>query len=767
MEKAVAWHELSSAKLGIRGDTVMKKTWITLILLATTACGRWQVSLDQKQDPVIASEMPATSATPASSAKPESPLTNLIPGFVYETNGEYYLINSDHQPQLLPIEHDFIPSPTNSWALYNSEGDQWVADLATGEKRNLTEAIDDWVCCGQWWPGHPNEILYTSILENSSHEPSVIGVLTKFDLTTNQATPLIPDHLLNSFSPHPDGNRIAIQSTMGAYRYFDTTRTILPFYAEEYGFRFPIELLYSPAYSPDGTKLVWRADWIGVNPGNLNNLSSSGVLLFDLNERTVNEIGNIHQFNIDKLPPPPPKFSPNGRYLAAEKIEIGEKDISIHYPQHTSRFLYAENPIWSPNSIWIVFYKTYAEETQILWSEYEEPESLDLPIPNRPVAWLDLSLLDTGTSLPDVNESIQDNAQPPVVTGMDLSTLLVLQTHSEQDLREFGDIGIIHADGSDFQTLTDYGYNRDPVLSPNGSRIAYRSVPITITDLEDPGTRLNEGTYNIWVISTDGEKSWQLTDSEEPRSIPDWSPDGSTLIFSQGVEGSLLEIKIGFSQTVLRSGAFNPQYSPAGNAIAFITPDGGLAWIDEDNHEHWVVSPESLAPEQRVSDFDWFPGGDELFYTLMDESERAESTTIGNQSAIWVNSIDGSNPVQLTDFGREIKISPDGGWALITTGNGHVDACVVNKETTVFKIASNHNSIKQIHLHEFSGFPEISMGDFYPVGEPRWIVETVLAGGFVETCPEGTGDDSGGYLIDVAGQKMLRFTDQILDSPSW
>ena len=89
-------------------------------------------------------------------------------------------------------------------------------------------------------------------------------------------------------------------------------------------------------------------------------------------------------------------------------------------------------------------------------------------------------------------------------------------------------------DGTHYQQMTTYGYNRDPRLSPDRQRIAYRSVPLSMWPSPDRDKRLKEGNYNLRVITVDGKQAWKLNDSEQPRSIPDWSPDSRKVLFSEG-----------------------------------------------------------------------------------------------------------------------------------------------------------------------------------------------------------------------------------------
>ena len=66
---------------------------------------------------------------------------------------------------------------------------------------------------------------------------------------------------------------------------------------------------------------------------------------------------------------------------------------------------------------------------------------------------------------------------------------------------------------------------RDPVYSPDGSKIAYARLPILPN---------NPGQTEIWIINNDGSDRMRLT-SEAADSWPTWSPDGNSIIFVRSV----------------------------------------------------------------------------------------------------------------------------------------------------------------------------------------------------------------------------------------
>ncbi len=105
-----------------------------------------------------------------------------------------------------------------------------------------------------------------------------------------------------------------------------------------------------------------------------------------------------------------------------------------------------------------------------------------------------------------------------------------------------------------------------PQLSPDGKWVAYG---VSTPDLE-----ANRSVSNIWIVSSSGGDAIQLTQSGKD-SAPSWSPDGKTLAFISGREGSsqvyVISMEGGEARklTTLSTGADLFKWAPDGKSIAF------------------------------------------------------------------------------------------------------------------------------------------------------------------------------------------------------
>ncbi|NJN96594.1 MAG: SH3 domain-containing protein [Anaerolineales bacterium] len=141
------------------------------------------------------------------------------------------------------------------------------------------------------------------------------------------------------------------------------------------------------------------------------------------------------------------------------------------------------------------------------------------PIPAGDAAWAPLNFLTPGgrwSDMPDAPElppaaEVAAAAQPAAkpFTPTNAQPHLVFQRSSG------GDIMVINPDGSGLRRLTS---GIDPVLSPDGQRVAF--------------TRWEGETGSIWVINLDGSGERQIQGFVKQAKGPDWSPDGSQLIFN-------------------------------------------------------------------------------------------------------------------------------------------------------------------------------------------------------------------------------------------
>jgi TolB protein len=132
-------------------------------------------------------------------------------------------------------------------------------------------------------------------------------------------------------------------------------------------------------------------------------------------------------------------------------------------------------------------------------------------------------------------------------------------------------IAIIKPDGSDMQIL---GPGHDPVLSPDGKRIAF--------------TGEATGGFTVFVMDTHGAHRRQVV--KEANSwgavFPDWSPDGKRLVYSFKVgDGLELFVSDAEGQSVPRQltrlgGVSTPAaWSPDGSWISFRNTDEAY-WRD-------------------------------------------------------------------------------------------------------------------------------------------------------------------------------------------
>jgi TolB protein len=167
----------------------------------------------------------------------------------------------------------------------------------------------------------------------------------------------------------------------------------------------------------------------------------------------------------------------------------------------------------------------------------------------------------------------------------------------------YGSTIVANGDGSGAQRLP--GEGKDPVLSPDGTRIAYRHEANISTDPNGPG---------LYVRNADGSDPSFLGHF----TMPDWSPDGGTIVAPE---------------TIADGGS---QPAPGADLFA-ISPAGG--------------TPQQLTDTAVVESYpSWSPDGRKLAYVVERDTGKAE---------IWVMNADGSNQHFVRDGYRPVW-SPDG-----------------------------------------------------------------------------------------------------------
>ncbi len=187
-----------------------------------------------------------------------------------------------------------------------------------------------------------------------------------------------------------------------------------------------------------------------------------------------------------------------------------------------------------------------------------------------------------------------------------------------------------------------------PAYSADGKRIAWCH-----------GIRARGGVIEIWTMKQNGEDKKQLTSLGGRMTFPDFSPDGSRIVFGGRLAGAsnddifvMNDDGSGLGQ--LTSDSANdrfPAWSPDGSKIVFISSRSGIDQV-------WLMDADGSDPQQLTFDAvfkgqvpDWSPDGSKIAYA------------VGDPGDIWVIDADGTNahPVIATptdEFGP--AWSPDG-----------------------------------------------------------------------------------------------------------
>ena len=361
----------------------------------------------------------------------------------------------------------------------------------------------------------------------------------------------------------------------------------------------------------------------------------------------------------------------------------------------------------------------------------------------------------TSTSTPPPLPTIAPEFWATVGAAPD--TLIVLQTSGPA--QAVGDIAVMSIDGTYYRQLTTAEWNRDPRLSPDRRRIAFRAASSANVPILNrrAGNGVYEGNYNVRVITVDGTRAWDLTNSEQPRSIPDWSADSQKVLFSEGVEHALIEIEVDSrARREFTRGAYSPRYRPGGGA-AYITEGGGLAWIDKALTIHTLVPTETLPSMTTVGSFVWLPDGQHVIYSLLDKHGDVRFT---DKSSLWIMDANGENPTQLIGLGgfRYDELLPSADVRLLAVhGHGFGDGCVPSSVAEFLVLAPDLKSVQALSPDSFAGVPSGPMGNYMLlVSGPIWISSQWAIGRFHIACA----DQSlfGWYLLNPVEQRAIQIT---------
>ena len=179
-------------------------------------------------------------------------------------------------------------------------------------------------------------------------------------------------------------------------------------------------------------------------------------------------------------------------------------------------------------------------------------------------------------------------------------------------------IHVMNADGTNPINLSQYDARGRLAWSSDSSKIAF-----TCEDPTAPGLDAREEILEICVVNADGTNPVRLTHNSVSDSHPTWSPDGSKIAFASGhgrdsedfgkdiyVMNADGTNPVRLTEMPRYAFATNPQWSPDGSKIAFITnrwySDFGIAVMNADGtnpYPLWISYP---------GNYTWSPDGSQI-----------------------------------------------------------------------------------------------------------------------------------------------------------
>ena len=148
-------------------------------------------------------------------------------------------------------------------------------------------------------------------------------------------------------------------------------------------------------------------------------------------------------------------------------------------------------------------------------------------------------------------------------------------------------IYVMNSDGSSLTRLTHNArINIAPVWAPNGRQIAFVST--------------RDKNWEIYVMDADGSNPWNLTRHPGWDLTPSWHPDGNRIAFKRfwdgvglGDRSDIYAITVdGRNVKKIVENAYNPQFSPDGQRIAFQGDNDQIFVANADGTNPWLLSDE-------------------------------------------------------------------------------------------------------------------------------------------------------------------------------
>lgn len=185
---------------------------------------------------------------------------------------------------------------------------------------------------------------------------------------------------------------------------------------------------------------------------------------------------------------------------------------------------------------------------------------------------------------------------------------------------------------------------RDPVWSPDGTRLAYASR--------------RDGNWELYVYEMDTQSTTRLTYDLSFQGRPSWSPDGLWLAYEtyQGNNLNIYAMRVDGSQLPIPivdhpAADFSPAWSPDGRHIAFTSTRDGSLDIHIVNLDSQQVYNLTNTPTRDEDYPAWSPDGRYVAFSALEQG--VEKVFVQPMNAP-------GQPARVISFGRMPSWSPDG-----------------------------------------------------------------------------------------------------------
>lgn len=268
---------------------------------------------------------------------------------------------------------------------------------------------------------------------------------------------------------------------------------------------------------------------------------------------------------------------------------------------------------------------------------------------------------------------------------------------------EYPQIFIINIDGSGLRQLTDVELGAcQPDWSPDGSRLVFISPCEENEELYD--------TASLYIINADGSGLEPLPTSGRGDFDPAWSPDGTEIAFTSMRNGFRPQVHIMdvesrevHSLSLVNNKDYQPEWNADGSKILFVTTRNGPYQI-------WIMNADGTEQTRFTASRSlwntypiWSPDGGVILYTQREQGGVpiliAAGYPDGGIEEFKVYPYPGGIPM------REANYSPDGNWLVFESwpeGELH----------HIYFMRSNGNDLTQLTIDRATDFD----ADWRPIG---------------------------------------------------